>query len=59
MGEPITTGEGIKLAIPPPGGRSDSELHWGLGSVVPIFEGIVEPPAPVISMLIEDQPPFI
>ena len=58
-GEPITTGECIKLVIPPLRGRSDAELHWRLGSVVPIFDDIAEPPAPVISMLIEDQPPFI
>ena len=57
--DPFDAGECIKFVIPPPGSPSDFALHWGLGSVVPVFENVVEPLPPVISFLIQDHSAFV
>ena len=55
----FVVGECIKFFIPPPGGRANDELHWGLGSVVQAFLDDVTPEVPALSMRIEDQPTCI
>ena len=56
--DPFDAGECIKFVIPPPGSPSDFALHWGLGSVVPVFENVVEPLPPATCDFISHSGPF-
>ena len=49
------------MVIPSPGQYADPELHWGLGSVVLVYDidTRFELDPPIFSMRLEDQTPFV
>ena len=59
LNDPIQIGEGLKLGIPPPGGRADVDIVLRSAAVALLNTGEPLIVDPGISFLIEDQIPFV